>query len=57
MVDVPIVTSGIILYYDGIDVGVIVARLHQFLLNPRFPVEKELIPLALDPIINGEDFV
>ena len=47
---------GLVLDEDGIDVGVVVAHLHHFLLNPCAPVEEEPIPLPLHPIIEDKNF-
>jgi len=48
---------GLILGHDGIDVGVVLAYLHQFLLNPWLVLEEKLIPLPLHSVIDGENFV
>jgi len=48
---------GLVLDEDGIDVGVVVAGLHQFLLDPILSSEEELVTLALHSIVDGKDLV
>jgi len=49
--------SRLILSHEGIDVGVVLALLHQLLLNLRGTLEEKPIPLALHPIVEGKNLV
>jgi len=45
------------LYQDGINVGVVVADLHELLLDIGFRIEEEFVPFPLHLIVDGKDLI